>query len=142
MSKIFISHSSINNASALAIAQWLEDNGWKEYFLDITPAQGLSPGERWQEALKKAADRCEIVLFLISPAWRNSKWCLAEFFLAKQLGKRLFGVLIQPTPINPLFMAKKEQSSLYIMIPLSLKQPSPLPIQAWRSLNGASRKLA
>lgn len=102
MSKIFISHSSINNASALAIAQWLEDNGWKEYFLDITPAQGLSPGERWQEALKKAADRCEIVLFLISPAWRNSKWCLAEFFLAKQLGKRLFGVLIQPTPINRL----------------------------------------
>ncbi|MEQ1680814.1 MAG: TIR domain-containing protein [Nitrospira sp.] len=104
MSKIFISHSSLNNAHALAVGHWLKDNGWDDMFLDIEPARGLAPGERWQEALKKAADRCEAVLFLISPAWRDSKWCLAEFLLAKQLGKTIFGVLVEATPFDTLPM--------------------------------------
>jgi WD40 repeat protein len=102
MSKIFISHSSANNAAALAVAQWLKENGWDDYFLDITPVRGLAPGERWQEALKRAADRCEGVLFLISPAWRDSRWCLAEFLLAKQIDKTIFGVLIEPTSLETL----------------------------------------
>ena len=102
MAKIFISHSSVNSAAALAIAQWLAENGWDDFFLDIEPARGLSPGERWQEALKAASDRCEAVLCLISPAWRDSRWCLAEFLLAKQLGKIIFGVFIEPTPLESL----------------------------------------
>ena len=102
MSKIFISHSSVDNAAALAIAKWLEDSGWGEYFLDITPSRGLAPGERWQAALKAAADRCEAVLFLISPAWLTSRWCLAEFLLAKQLGKTIFGVLVEEVPLESL----------------------------------------
>jgi hypothetical protein len=52
-------------------------------------------GERWQEALKAAADRCEVVLFLVSPAWTESKWCLAEFLMAKTLHKRIFGLLVE-----------------------------------------------
>jgi len=102
MSKIFISHSSSDNAKALAVSQWLEQNGWGEYFLDIMPSRGLSPGERWQQALKTATDRCEAVLFLISPAWRDSKWCLAEFLLAKQLGKTIFGVIVESTSLDSL----------------------------------------
>lgn len=102
MSKIFISHSSANNAAGLALAAWLDRNGWGEHFLDVSVARGLSPGERWQEALKAAADRCQVVVFVISPAWRDSKWCLAEFLLAKQLGKTSFGVLVESTPIETL----------------------------------------
>jgi hypothetical protein len=49
-------------------------------------------------ALKQAAERCEVVIFLISPAWAASKWCLAEFLLANQLNKPIFGVIIDPTP--------------------------------------------
>src|SRR5215467_5879328 len=102
MSKIFISHSNANNAAALAIGQWLAAEGWDDFFLDVSPSRGLTPGERWQEALKTAADRCEAVLFLISPAWRDSRWCLAEFLLAKQLGKTIFGVVIDATPLDTL----------------------------------------
>jgi hypothetical protein len=102
VSRIFIGHSSADNAAALAVATWLADNGWSDYFLDITLNQGLAPGERWQAALQTAAGRCEAVLFLISPEWRDSKWCLAEFLLAKQLGKKVFGVLIEPTPLDTL----------------------------------------
>jgi hypothetical protein len=102
MSRIFISHSSSNNAAALAIGKWLADTGWAEYFLDIAPSRGIAPGERWQEALKSAADRCEAVLFLISPAWFASRWCLAEFLLAKQIGKAIFGVIVEGTPLETL----------------------------------------
>lgn len=102
MSKIFISHSHQNNAEALAVATWLKESGWGDYFLDLEPVAGLAPGERWQEALRAAANRCEAVLFLISPAWRDSRWCLAEFLLAKQLGKTIFGVLVQPTAFETL----------------------------------------
>jgi len=91
LSKIFISHSSANNAEARALAAWLEKNGWDDYFLDVDPHQGLAPGERWQEALKSAAGRCEAVLFLISPIWLGSSYCKSEFLLAKHLGKKIFG---------------------------------------------------
>ena len=102
MSKIFISHSSANGAHALALATWLETNGWGDVFLDLSPTRGLSPGERWQEALKAAANRCEAVVFVITPAWRDSRWCLAEFLLAKQLGKKVFGVVVEETPLATL----------------------------------------
>src|SRR5512141_2274204 len=78
------------------------DGGWGHYFFDVSPERGLSPGERWQEALKQAADRCEAVLFLISDDWLQSPWCLAEFLLAKQLGKVIFGVLIAPVSLERL----------------------------------------
>lgn len=99
MPTLFVSHSSANNAHALALSRWLEEQGWTDHFLDISPDRGLTAGERWQIALKAAADRCEAVLFLVSPAWLESRWCLAEFLLAKQLGKAVFGVVIESTPI-------------------------------------------
>ncbi len=37
MSKIFLSHSSANNAAALAMAQWLRNSGWDDFFLDVFP---------------------------------------------------------------------------------------------------------
>ena len=43
-----------------------------------------------------------MVIFLISRAWLDSKWCLAEFLLAKQLGKKIFGVLIENVPLGEL----------------------------------------
>src|SRR6516165_12000115 len=81
---------------------WLAEQGWDDVFLDIDPERGLVAGQRWQEALKSAADRCEAVLFLVSPAWLRSKWCLAEFLLAKSLHKRIFGLIIEPVPFERL----------------------------------------
>jgi hypothetical protein len=102
MSRIFLSHSSSNNAQALAVAAWLEQQGWSDYFLDIDEDRGIAPGERWMAALTGAVDRCEAVIFLVSPAWRNSKYCFAEFFEAKKLGKRIFGVIVEPIALADL----------------------------------------
>jgi hypothetical protein len=82
MSRIFLSHSSANNAEAIAVRDWMQTHGWDDIFLDLDPERGLKAGERWQDALKRAAERCEMVIFLVSPVWAASKWCLAEFLLA------------------------------------------------------------
>jgi hypothetical protein len=98
MSRIFLSHSSANNAEAIAICRWLAEEGWKDVFFDLDPERGIKAGELWEEALRKAADRCEAVLFLVSRAWLGSEWCRDEFRLARHLRKRLFGILIEDIP--------------------------------------------
>ena len=100
MARLFISHSSANNGAAFALRDWLAEQGFDDVFLDVDPGRGLVAGERWQEALKAAADRCEAILFLVSAAWLDSKWCLAEFLLAKTLHKRIVGLIVEPVPID------------------------------------------
>jgi hypothetical protein len=57
LARLFISHSSANNAAAIALRDWLFEQGFEnEVFLDVDPDRGLAPGERWQEALRAAAD--------------------------------------------------------------------------------------
>src|SRR5262245_23919749 len=102
LARLFISHSSVNNAAAIALSNWLSEQGFDDIFLDVDPDRGIAPGERWQEALRLASDRCEAVLFLVSPAWLASKWCLTEFLLAKQLHKRIFGLIVEPVPFERL----------------------------------------
>lgn len=102
LSRIFISHASANNAEALALVQWLKQQGWNDTFLDVDPERGLKPGVRWQNALKRAADRCEAVVCLISPQWVASRWCLAEFLFAKQLNKNIFGVIVASVSFEEL----------------------------------------
>jgi len=69
MGTIFLSHSSQNNFEAIALRDWLASEGWDDVFLDLDPERGIKAGERWQDALKRASANCELVLFLISPAW-------------------------------------------------------------------------
>jgi hypothetical protein len=102
MACVFLSHSSTDEREAVAIKHWLADNGWDAVFLDIDPERGLTAGERWQEALRQAADRCEAVVIMVSPAWAKSKWCLAEFLLAKSLHKQIFGVVLKDVPFGEL----------------------------------------
>lgn len=103
MARIFISHSSQNNADAMALNNWLSEQGWKdEIFLDLDPKRGIATGDRWERKLREAADRCEVILFLVSKAWLASEWCLKELNLANKLNKRPFGILIEDIPIADL----------------------------------------
>jgi TIR domain len=102
VSRLFISHASADNAAAAALHVWLREQGFDDVFLDIDAERGFVPGERWQEALKAATNRCEAVLCLVSTAWLASKWCHAEFLAAKLLHKRIFGLIVEPVPEEQL----------------------------------------
>ena len=94
MARIFISHSSANNDRAIQLRDWLVANGWDDIFLDLDPERGIAAGERWKEALQRAAQRCEVVLALISPEWLASDWCRPELNTAQLMGKKIIVLLI------------------------------------------------
>ena len=102
MSRIFLSHSSKDDFAAVAVCDWLNENGWDDVFLDLDPAAGIHPGERWERALYEHAARCEAVLFLVSRDWLSSDWCRREYELARKLNKRIFIVLIDRLAIEDL----------------------------------------
>jgi hypothetical protein len=94
MSRLFISHSSWNNDKAIEVRDWLAKNGWDDVFLDLDPERGIAAGQRWKEALQKAAYRCEVVLALISKEWLASGWCKAEIDAARLMGKKVIAALV------------------------------------------------
>jgi hypothetical protein len=96
MTAIFISHNSNDAREAVALKRWLADNGWDDVFLDIDVKHGLSPGERWKDALKNAAEHCEAVLCLVSPTWLASAECKLEYRYAETLRKHLFLAIVKP----------------------------------------------
>jgi WD40 repeat protein len=99
ISRIFLSHSSVNNREAKALKQWLGQQNprlAKEIFLDLDPGAGIHIGQRWREALNHAAARCEGVVCLLSKEWESSEWCHWEYTYAVQLGKRIFCARLEP----------------------------------------------
>lgn len=94
MANIFISHSSRNSDRAIEVQNWLRENGWDDVFLDLDPERGIVAGQRWKEALQKAAHRCELVLALVSPEWLASSWCKSEIDAARLMGKKIIVALI------------------------------------------------
>jgi WD40 repeat protein len=93
MARLFISHSSRNNAKAIEVRDWLAANGWDDVFLDLDPERGIVAGQRWKEALQQAAYRCEVVLALVSAEWLASGWCKSEIDAARLMGKKIIVAL-------------------------------------------------
>ncbi len=102
MARIFISHSSRNNAEALALRDWLVSQGWNDLFLDIHPTDGLVAAERWQAALRVSIGRCKAVIFCLSPEWVDSPHCISEFNEAMHVGAAPIGVVVKPVAFNRL----------------------------------------
>jgi hypothetical protein len=93
LSRLFISHSSKDNISAIAFRQWLGTNGWpnEDVFLDL---DDIGAGERWKVALNNANTRCEAVILLASPDALSSPECIAEVRKAEDYGKEIIVVLL------------------------------------------------
>jgi hypothetical protein len=102
MSRIFLSHSAKDDFAAVALRDWLNENGWDDVFLDLDPVQGIQPGQRWEQELNEHASRCQAVVFLVSHNWLASEWCRREHELARKLNKRIFVVLIDDMTIEEL----------------------------------------
>jgi formylglycine-generating enzyme required for sulfatase activity len=99
VSRLFISHSSHDNATALAFKQWLGKSDWpgEDVFLDL---ENIGAGERWKDALRMANARCEAVILLASPQALSSPECLAELRKAEDYGKEIVVVLIGDVKID------------------------------------------
>ena len=58
---------------------------------------GIPAGVRWKAALRRANDRCEAVICLVSKHWDASHGCRAEYRTAEDRGKPIFPVRLEPT---------------------------------------------
>ena len=83
MARVFITHSS--GDSALALKTWLE-----------RAEPGIPAGVRLYEALRRANDRCEAVICMVSKHWDASHECRAEYRTAEDRGKPI-PVRLEPT---------------------------------------------
>lgn len=92
--KIFIGHSSKDNALAERLVTWLRSKGFDETFLDFDTEGGLRPGDLWLEKLGEAHRLSKVFLFLITQNWLNSSWCRSEYQTAHLAGKHLIPLLL------------------------------------------------
>lgn len=76
--------------------------GWQNVFFDIDSKRGIVGGTSWQDELTKAAQRCELVICLISKNWLASNHCSSEYVYAKYLGKKILFIVVDETPLEDL----------------------------------------
>ena len=93
MARVFLSHSSRDNAAAAELKAWLDGQGFAPAFLDFDKHSGIPPGADWERQLYAQIQRCQALLILQTPNWSASRWCFAEFTQARALGKPIFQVV-------------------------------------------------
>jgi hypothetical protein len=92
VSRIFLSHSSLDWRAAVALKRWLGEQRPElanEVFLDIDPETGLRLGRIWDARLLTSNSRCEYLICLVSKNWAGSRECVVEYRTAEGFGKRI-----------------------------------------------------
>jgi hypothetical protein len=103
MTAIFISHSSTDNEASAKMKDWLEAQGHTSLFLDFDPEKGIKGGSDWEQTLYQQLRQCQAVIALLTPNWLASKWCFAELVQARERGKAIFPVKVQPCEAGGVF---------------------------------------
>jgi tetratricopeptide (TPR) repeat protein len=103
MGSLFISHSSADNADALAFSARLRTIGFDALFLDFDPEQGIPTGRDWEQELRAQLGRADAMVFLASPDSVASRWRAVEVALARSMGKPVFPIAIRDSPRLPIF---------------------------------------
>nr|VFK66430.1 MAG: AAA ATPase domain-containing protein [Candidatus Kentron sp. UNK]VFK72021.1 MAG: AAA ATPase domain-containing protein [Candidatus Kentron sp. UNK] len=100
MARIFLSHATRDKEKALALLEWLREQGYERTFLDSDQDTGIPAGADWERALYRELERSQALVILLTRHWTDSKWCFAEFTQARALGKAIFPVI--ETPVGEL----------------------------------------
>jgi hypothetical protein len=74
--------------------QRLRTQNYEAVFLDFDGERGIAAGKDWEAELYRNLSICRAAIVLLSEKWIASRWCFAEFCLAKALGKEIFPVRI------------------------------------------------
>lgn len=99
MSRVFISYSRRDGASAGLLAQKLEDAGHKVW-LDRS---AIPAGTKWQAEIVRGIERADVFVVLLSPQSVESENVEKELGLAQIKGKTILPVVTQPVTLPPRF---------------------------------------
>jgi len=106
MSSIFISYSTHDEDKSLILYEKLNKN-INNIFVDKI---SIEIGDKWVEKLYKTINKIDALVILLSDNWLNSKWCLAEYFYAKAIGKEIFYIKIDKDFSNKDFLDNHMQN--------------------------------
>ena len=106
MSRIFLSHSSIDSSLAGTIKRGLEAQGY-DVFLDFDIRKGLEAGQKWKEELYRQMKMCDALLILWSKESARSRWCTAEVTFADAQGKAIFPLSMDETKVDPVLLERQ-----------------------------------
>jgi WD40 repeat protein len=105
---IFISYTRRDD-SGVAAAKLLEGHlraaGFDEVWRD---ASRLTAGDVWAAAIEREIERCDVLLAVISPAYRDSEICRAEHILALRLKRRVIPLLTDANAPVPLHLVPRQ----------------------------------
>lgn len=107
MGSIFISHSSRDAHVAGELRVRLAERGYHSVFLDFDPQVGIPAGRDWEKELYARLRACHALIVLCSEHSMASRWCFAEITHAKALGKHLFPIRIDGTPVDGLLTERQ-----------------------------------
>lgn len=90
---IFISHSHRDEALVTALNDRLLQNAFgiasTSIYCSSLPEKQFDAGELIDEAITERLDKANLVVFLLTSSFLNSKWCRRELKMAVQSGKKL-----------------------------------------------------
>jgi hypothetical protein len=92
--RLFLSYARVDKPYCIQIANVLSIH-------DIWLDDRLYAGQRWWQEIMRRLDWCEGFVYLLSPDSVESEYCRKEYELARQKGKHIFPVLIQPDCVLP-----------------------------------------
>jgi hypothetical protein len=104
MARVFISHSSKNNALAAEVRDWLTRDG-HEIFLDRDRHDGIEAGDLWKERLYERLRWADAVVCIMTEDYLVSQWCGIEIAVAQALGSLLMPLTAEPGARHPLLDA-------------------------------------
>lgn len=92
---IYVSYSSYDKDTANRIVATLGNQleRMSKYRFVILTADSISYGENMQEAIQKFINSADIVIILVSEGYLNSKWCMREFKVLNDMGKKIIPVV-------------------------------------------------
>lgn len=104
MTRLFISHSSLDNDIAERVKSRLTQHGFDQTFLDFDKHTGFGVGDDWERRLYRELEWAHAIIVLSTPNWHASKWCFAEFTQSRALGKPVYPIIVSSSdgaPITP-----------------------------------------
>ncbi len=97
--KIFVSYAHRNHRSVLDFLDRISDHlgSMRNYDINIWWDAKLTIGKEWNEEIISKIENSDLVLFLISPSFLNSKFIMKnEVPLVLRLNKRFLSIAIAP----------------------------------------------
>jgi tetratricopeptide (TPR) repeat protein len=96
MALVFVSYAHKNRAEADAIVAELKARDFLSFY-DTDDRTGIQPGDAWERKIYENVKKAQAMVLVVTPEWRDSKWCFAEFTMARMLAKPIFPVVHAPT---------------------------------------------